>query len=239
MASRLNRQKPSKTRRRPRKPSLAFPPTAVVRGKIVVDNIHGEIELSPHEWRVVNTATFQRLRSLKQLGMGHLVYPNATHNRFAHSLGVFGIMRRILGKLREQGRSPKMAEEENLRLAALLHDIGHYPYSHLMERVDFVQRTEDELGKRALVKLQRRESFIPIMKNWAARFWNIRTMCVRQSAELIAHAKSAHYSRGWRSRIRSSRSSSIAASIWTDWTTCCAMRAQLGYPLARSTLIIS
>jgi len=118
-----------------------------VRGKIVVDNIHGEIELSSDEWRVVNTATFQRLRSLKQLGMGHLVYPNATHNRFAHSLGVFCIMRRILRKLGDQGRSPNSEQVANLRMAALLHDIGHYPYSHLMERVDFVQLTEEELGQ--------------------------------------------------------------------------------------------
>jgi HD superfamily phosphohydrolase len=124
--------------------SVSFTPT--MPRKIVVDNIHGEIELTEHEWRVVNTATFQRLRSLKQLGMGHLVYPNATHNRFAHSLGVFGIMRRILAKLREQGKPLSSADEENLRLAALLHDVGHYPYSHLMERVDFVQLTEEEIG---------------------------------------------------------------------------------------------
>ncbi len=51
------------------------------RRRIVVDNIHGDIELTEQEWRVVNTATFQRLRWLKQLGMGHLVYPNATHTR--------------------------------------------------------------------------------------------------------------------------------------------------------------
>ena len=120
-------------------------PSSQTRRKIVVDNIHGEIELSEHEWRVVNTATFQRLRSLKQLGMGHLVYPNATHSRFAHSLGVFCIMRRILRKLSEEGRPLKPADGENLRLAALLHDVGHYPYSHLMERVDFVKLTEEEI----------------------------------------------------------------------------------------------
>ena len=57
------------------------------KSRIVNDNIHGDIALTPDEWGVVNTATFQRLRSLKQLGMGHLVYPNATHTRFAHSLG--------------------------------------------------------------------------------------------------------------------------------------------------------
>src|SRR5271170_5800013 len=98
--------------------------------RVVNDNIHGDIALTNDEWRVVNTATFQRLRSLKQLGMGHLVYPNATHTRFAHSLGVFRIMCRVLERLNQ----PLSAEEQGeLRLAALLHDIGHYPYSHLME----------------------------------------------------------------------------------------------------------
>jgi HD superfamily phosphohydrolase len=52
--------------------------------RVVNDNIHGDIALTDDEWKVVNTATFQRLRSLKQLGMGHLVHPNATHTRFAH-----------------------------------------------------------------------------------------------------------------------------------------------------------
>jgi HD superfamily phosphohydrolase len=109
---------------------------------VVTDSIHGDIALTDEEWRVVNTATFQRLRSLKQLGMGHLVYPNATHTRFAHSLGVFRIMSRVLERL---GHSDLEAEKDDLRLAALLHDIGHYPYSHLMERVDWVKLTEEEV----------------------------------------------------------------------------------------------
>lgn len=112
--------------------------------RIVVDNIHGDIELSEVEWRVVNTASFQRLRSLKQLGMGHLVYPNATHTRFAHSLGVFKVMSRIVRMLEDE-KWLDAEERENLRLAALLHDIGHYPYSHLMERVDRVKLTEEEV----------------------------------------------------------------------------------------------
>src|SRR6516225_3259573 len=115
--------------------------------RIVVDNLHGDVELTEQEWRVVNTATFQRLRWLKQLGMGHLVYPNATHSRFAHSLGVFAIMRRIVRKLDDRTPKPKDSDVENLRLAALLHDVGHYPYSHLMERVDAVQLTEEEVQK--------------------------------------------------------------------------------------------
>ncbi len=110
------------------------------RRRIVVDSIHDDIELDNQEWRIVDTALFQRLRFIKQLGMGHLVYPNATHTRFAHSLGVFGIMRRILNTAKQIHLSELTDERvADLRLAALLHDIGHYPYSHLMEGVDNVQ----------------------------------------------------------------------------------------------------
>jgi uncharacterized protein len=114
------------------------------RRRIVVDSVHGDIELSDREWNVVGTATFQRLRYIKQLGMGHLVYPNATHTRFAHSLGVFGMMRRVLDTAKRNGLPGLTdARVRQLRLAALLHDIGHYPYSHLLEGVDSVQLAED------------------------------------------------------------------------------------------------
>ena len=55
--------------------------------KIIVDSIHGDIHLNEIERRVIDTASFQRLRHLKQLGMAQVTYPNATHTRFAHSLG--------------------------------------------------------------------------------------------------------------------------------------------------------
>lgn len=113
--------------------------------KIVVDNIHGEIALSPDEWRIVDTSSFQRLRRLKQLGMGHLTYPNATHSRFAHSLGVFRVMCRIV---EAPGLELQSEIKQDLRMAALLHDVGHYPYSHLMERVDNVTLTDEAIEPR-------------------------------------------------------------------------------------------
>jgi HD superfamily phosphohydrolase len=112
--------------------------------RIVVDAIHGAIELSELERRVIDTASFQRLRHLKQLGLGHVTYPNATHTRFAHSLGVLAIMKRLLNSAADALNLDK-EEKEDLRLAALLHDVGHYPYSHLMERLDRVQLTEDRI----------------------------------------------------------------------------------------------
>jgi hypothetical protein len=111
--------------------------------KIVVDSIHGDIRLTDQQWRVVDTPSFQRLRHLKQLGMGHVTYPNATHTRFAHSLGVLHIMSKVLKIAKNIDLSSE--EEENLCLAALLHDIGHYPYSHLMEGVDAVKLIEDQV----------------------------------------------------------------------------------------------
>ncbi len=105
------------------------------RYKIVCDPVHGEIPLSRLEQRLIDTPSFQRLRNLKQLGLASLVYPNATHTRFAHSLGVFRLMSRIFDLLVTQGRFTD-DDRRKMRIAALLHDIGHYPYSHLMEFID-------------------------------------------------------------------------------------------------------
>jgi len=111
--------------------------------KIVVDPIHGDIRLSDIERQVIDTSIFQRLRRIKQLQMGHLTYPNATHNRFVHSLGVLKIMKRVIEATRDD-LSLNLSDEtgQQLRLAALLHDVGHYPYSHLMEGIDKVILTE-------------------------------------------------------------------------------------------------
>jgi len=121
----------------------------VAPGKFVVDAIHGDIHLTDREWNILDTPTFQRLRSLKQLGMGHVTYPNATHTRFSHSLGTLGIMARILDVAKSNKLHLTRRQQENLRMAALLHDIGHYPYSHLMEQLDSVTLTEKELQSKS------------------------------------------------------------------------------------------
>lgn len=112
-------------------------------GKIVVDSIHGDIHLRDREIRIIDTASFQRLRRLKQLAMAQMVYPTATLTRFAHCIGALGTMIRIIRAAKENGFGFEPEQEENLRLAALLHDVGHYPYSHLMEKVDWVELTEE------------------------------------------------------------------------------------------------
>jgi uncharacterized protein len=119
-------------------------------GKIVVDSIHGDIHLTQREIEVIDTPSFQRLRRLKQLAMAQMTYPNATHTRFAHSLGVFAIMARVLDIAKATGVVKlSKKESEDLRLAAMLHDVGHYPYSHLVERIDGVKLTEEQVENAA------------------------------------------------------------------------------------------
>jgi len=109
---------------------------------LVVDSIHGAIPLNECEVEVIDTVSFQRLRHLKQLAMAQLVYPTATHTRFAHCVGALGTMKRILATV---GENLTAEQKENHQLAALLHDIGHYPYSHLMEKLDKVKLIEEQI----------------------------------------------------------------------------------------------
>jgi HD superfamily phosphohydrolase len=114
-------------------PDLPHP----LKPKIVVqDSVHGRIWLTEIERDVVATALFQRLRRIEQLGLGSFVFPTATHTRFAHSLGAMHVMGLMLSQpsLRDHYRDREERIQE-LRLAALLHDVGHYPFSHLGENV--------------------------------------------------------------------------------------------------------
>ena len=98
------------------------------------DPIHGFVKLSDKEMKLINTRVFQRLRRIRQLAMTFLVYPGAVHTRFDHSIGVMHIAGRICAKLREL-RGNKVCEEDivRIRFAALLHDVGHGPFSHVSE----------------------------------------------------------------------------------------------------------
>jgi uncharacterized protein len=89
---------------------------------------------------VLDTPAVQRLRYVRQLGHAFLVYPGATHTRLEHALGTYHLARRALSMLEDQGGRGRQAAEEDgtvIRLAALLHDVGHYPFSHALEEAGF------------------------------------------------------------------------------------------------------
>lgn len=96
------------------------------------------IRLDPIAVRIMDSAAFQRLRYIRQLGLAYLVYPGATHTRFDHALGVFHLATRALGSLAEEGWLDGVSKEERrlVALAALLHDVGHYPFSHAVEELE-------------------------------------------------------------------------------------------------------
>ena len=85
-------------------------------------------------WNLIQTPEFQRLRRIKQLGFSEYVYPGATHTRFAHSIGVFHTARQLMTVVENQISEFDKIEAENALAAALLHDIGHGPFSHAFEK---------------------------------------------------------------------------------------------------------
>jgi uncharacterized protein len=103
--------------------------------KRIADPVHKSIGLSNVELKVINTPAFQRLRNVKQLGLAYLVFPGADYSRFAHSLGVCHVTGQILDALSKNCPEFQFSEPEKqlYRLAGLLHDVGHYPFSHTME----------------------------------------------------------------------------------------------------------
>ena len=77
---------------------------------------------------------FQRLRRIKQLGLTHLVYPGAYHTRFQHAMGAMHLMGLAIDVLRSKGSTITEKEAEGVSITILLHDIGHGPFSHTLER---------------------------------------------------------------------------------------------------------
>ncbi|MBO8161465.1 MAG: HD domain-containing protein [Thermosipho sp. (in: Bacteria)] len=112
------------------------------------DPVYGFVELNELEKDIVNTPVFQRLRRIRQLGLTDYVYPGATHTRFEHSLGVMHLATRMYDSIVNKEENIRLLEDcigynknginkdrQLLRLAALLHDIGHAPFSHVSEEV--------------------------------------------------------------------------------------------------------
>ena len=99
------------------------------RFEVIRDPLWNNIRLEPEALAVLDTPAVQRLRYVRQLGHAFLVYPGATHTRFEHALGAYHLARRVVAELTDADSAEGLA----IRLAALLHDIGHYPFSHALE----------------------------------------------------------------------------------------------------------
>lgn len=115
------------------------------RTQRVRDPVHGLISFDKNEpvdqlaWALIDTREFQRLRRIKQLGVSDFVYPGATHTRFAHCIGVFHTARKLIGIIKKEieavGEEFNPRRAETALIAALLHDLGHGPFSHTFEGV--------------------------------------------------------------------------------------------------------
>ena len=118
----------------------------------ITDPIHDFIRLNKTEHQIIDTPVFQRLRRIKQLSGAHLTYPGAQHTRFEHSLGVLHIASMAASSLNSKGLM-STDDIENIRLAALLHDIGHGPFSHLFEEVlQRKKQSHEDVGKQIILK---------------------------------------------------------------------------------------
>jgi len=103
------------------------------RYREIYDNVHGFIKVTKAENDIIDSLYFQRLRKIRQLGLVDYVFPGALHNRFNHSLGVMHLADKMIVVLQENGSME--GKRKLIRMAGLLHDIGHYPLSHLVESV--------------------------------------------------------------------------------------------------------
>ncbi|MDQ1236559.1 HD superfamily phosphohydrolase [Paenibacillus sp. SORGH_AS306] len=103
--------------------------------KVFKDPVHNYIHVQDRLiWTLINTPEFQRLRRIRQLGTSYLTFHGAEHSRFSHSLGVYEITRRIISQFERGGYEDWPREESLVALcAALLHDLGHGPFSHSIE----------------------------------------------------------------------------------------------------------
>jgi putative nucleotidyltransferase with HDIG domain len=116
------------------------------KAKVIRDPVHKDVFLTGLEMKIIDTPVFQRLRRIKQLGVTNLVYPSANHTRFEHSIGAAHIAGRIAERL-ELGE-----DQEVLRMAGLLHDLGHGPLSHTSEELleRYLNRSHEDITLRLI-----------------------------------------------------------------------------------------
>lgn len=125
--------------------------------KIFSDPVHGFISV-PKQLilDLIQTPEVQRLRRIRQLGVGHLVFPGAEHTRFVHALGAMALMQDALQNLSEKGTSISPRENIAAMAAALLHDLGHGPFSHTLEHELIDDFHHEAMSRQLLLRLNDR-----------------------------------------------------------------------------------
>ena len=111
--------------------------------KVIHDPVWGTMKFYPWELQIMDSPLIQRLRNINQLGLAVYTYPSAHHSRFEHTLGVATLVTRMAESVNDAGLSDMVADAEaitredidKLRIAALLHDVGHCFFSHLSEKM--------------------------------------------------------------------------------------------------------
>ena len=145
----------------------------------IFDPIHGYIRLEKQEAFILDLPPMQRLRHISQLGLANLVYPGANHTRFEHSIGVCHLVKNVLKAFKQRKIEGLKLDETTCHtaiLAALLHDIGHFPFSHVTEslvRYNFKNR-DHEIFSSEIINT-------PYMKS----AFDVMHACFRQKVEAL------------------------------------------------------
>lgn len=124
--------------------------------KIINDPVYGFITVDDELiYQVIAHPWFQRLRRINQMAMANLVYPGAVHSRLHHALGAYHLMSNALSELKNKGTEITTAEEQAAKIAILLHDIGHGPFSHALEHVLIESMHHEELSLMIIKELNK------------------------------------------------------------------------------------
>ena len=130
--------------------------------KIINDPVYGFITIDDELiFNIIAHPYYQRLRRIQQMAMAHLVYPGAVHTRLHHSLGAYHLMTLALQELIRKGIEITAAEQQAAKIAILLHDCGHGPYSHALEQVLAEGVHHEKLSQQSLnlTQVQKKSGF--------------------------------------------------------------------------------
>lgn len=185
----------------------------------IYDAVYGYVELDDVEFELVTSPIFQRLHWIKQLGPLHAVFPSAQHSRFSHTIGVFHIVEKMIDHLENRPDEHQYKfdkhkkEKELLKFAALLHDIGHVPLSHVGEEV-LKHTAEGDLRARLLTKIE--DSTFDLFAEEKPSWWKLfpekryhgsyTKLHERLSAEIVLQSKEIDgvlsAVKGWKTKKR-------------------------------------